>query len=78
MRRYLIIVARDQPALCQYLAQNFAGDDKVQVLRDRRRGERRQRVEPHEPERRREGRRHRLTPDRDLRYRSIVIIRTEE
>ncbi len=50
--RYLLIVAHDAPELCDYLRQNFAGDSKVQVLLDRRRGERRKRTEPHEPERR--------------------------
>lgn len=78
MPRYLIIVARDQPALCEYLTRNFAGDEKVQVVLNRRRGERRQRIEPHEPERRRGKRRRRPDLDRDLSYRSVVILRLEE
>lgn len=78
MPRYLIVVARDQPALCDYLTRNFSGDAKVQVLLDRRRGERRQRVEPYEPERRRAERRRWPDIGRDLRYRSVVIIRLEE
>ena len=78
MPRYLLIVARDQPALCDYLTRNFAGDPKVQVLLDRRRGKRRQRVESHNPERRRGERRRQRGIDQDLRYRSVVIVRLEE
>ena len=55
--RYMLIVARNQPDLCDYLIRNFTGDEKVQVLLDRRRGQRRQRVQPHEPERRQAERR---------------------
>jgi hypothetical protein len=36
--RYLIIVAPDQPGLYDYLTRNFAGDEKVQVILDRRPG----------------------------------------
>jgi len=39
--RYLIIVDRDEPALCPQLAQRFAGDPGVRVLIDRRRRARR-------------------------------------
>jgi hypothetical protein len=35
---HLVVVARDQPALCQYLSRQFAGDPRVRVLADRRRG----------------------------------------
>jgi hypothetical protein len=76
--RYLIIVARDQPALCEYLTRNFAGDEKAQVILDRRRGERRQKVQPHEPERRRAARRQRRGIEQNLRSRSVVIIQVEE
>lgn len=78
MPGYLLIVRRDQPSLCDYLRRNFAGDNKTQVLLDRRRGERRQKVQPHEPERRRGERRQRREIEQDLCYRSVVIIRTEE
>ncbi len=76
--RYLIIVAPNQPALYEYLTRNFAGDPKVQVMLDRRRGERRQKVQPREPERRWGERRQRRGVGQDLRYGSVVIIRIEE
>jgi hypothetical protein len=34
--RYLIIVARDEPVLCEYLVRQHAGDPEVRVLGDRR------------------------------------------
>ena len=36
MPRYLIIVARDEPALCEHLARQHAGDSGVRVVGDRR------------------------------------------
>lgn len=39
--RYLIIVERHEPALFEYLKQQFAGDPEVRVLTDRRRRPRR-------------------------------------
>ena len=57
MGGYLLIVAEDQPQVRDYLARQFTGIEKVKVLLDRRRGERRQRVMPYEPERRRGDRR---------------------
>ena len=57
MGHYLLIVAEDQPQVRDYLARQFTGAEKVKVLLDRRRGERRQRVRPWEPERRRGQRR---------------------
>lgn len=77
MVRYLLIVVRNQPDLWRYLKDNFAGDEKVEVILDRRRGERRQRIQPHDPERRRADRR-RPSLDTDLRYRSSVIIRQSQ
>jgi len=75
MVRYLLIVARNQPDLCHYLKNNFAGDEKVEVILDRRRGDRRQRIQPHELERRRGERRHQPGTEKDLNYRSFVIVR---
>ena len=57
MGHYLLIVAEDQPQVRDYLARQFTGVEKVKVLLDRRQGERRQRVRPYEPERRRGERR---------------------
>jgi len=76
--RYLLIVVRGQLSLYDYLTRNFAGDEKVQVLLDRRRGERRQTVQPRKPERRRAERRRRRGSKQDLRSQSVVIIRVEE
>jgi len=78
LSRYLIIVARGQLSLYDYLTRNFAEDPKVQVLLDRRKGERRQKVQPREPERRKGERRRRPGIEQDLRSRSVVIIRVEE
>lgn len=75
--RCLFIVARNQPDLWQHLKRDFADEDQIQVIVDRRRGERRQRREPHGPERRRSDRR-RATIDRDLRYRSFVIVHEQQ
>ncbi len=57
MGHYLLIVTEDQPQVRDYLARQFTGVEKVKVFLDRRRGERRQRVMPYEPERRRGERR---------------------
>lgn len=38
---YVVIVARDQPAIYRQLAHMFAGDDTFDVVIDRRRGDRR-------------------------------------
>lgn len=57
MAEYLLIVALDRPQVYEYLRQVFSSDKPIQVLLDRRRGERRQRNEPHAPERRRGQRR---------------------
>ena len=57
MGHYLLIVAEDQPQVGDYLARQFTGVEKVKVVLDRRRGARRQRVMPYEPERRRGERR---------------------
>ncbi len=75
MVRYLLIVARNQPDLWRYLKDNFAEDGKVEVILDRRRGERRQRLHPHEPERRHAERRRQPSLHTDLRYRSLVMVR---
>mgnify|MGYP001576173098 CR=1 FL=1 len=72
--RGLIIVARDEPDLWHYLTRDFAGNEGVQVRLDRRYGERRQRVQRCEPERRRTDRRRPLRTDNDLRCRPFLII----
>ncbi len=75
--RHWFIVSRDQSELCDHLTRTFSDDDKIQVLLDRRRGERRQQVQRQEPERRRADRR-RASLDRDLRSRPFVVIHPQE
>ena len=41
MSRYLVIVSREQADLCDHLREAFVGDDKVEIIVDRRGGERR-------------------------------------
>ena len=75
--RCLFIVARDQPDLWHHLKRDFA-EEEVQVILDRRRGDRRQRVEAQEPERRRADRRRQPSVDNNLRYRSFVIVHEQQ
>lgn len=78
MVRLLFVVARDQPDLWHHLKRDFAQDEEVQVILDRRRGERRQRVQSREPERRRAERRRQPGTEKELRYRSFVIIHRQQ
>ena len=57
MIQYLVIAARNHTDLHGYLRRQFAGDDNVQVLLDRRSDGRRRRQEVHKPDRRRGDRR---------------------
>ena len=59
MRRELFIVARDRSDLYRYLSQTFADAENVEVIWDRRAGERRQGDTAASPERRRRKRRSR-------------------
>ncbi len=75
-RRYLLIVARNQPDVFESLSRKFAGDAEFQVLLDRRLGERRRRPQPYDPERRRAERR---LQSADLsRFQGIGIIRRRQ
>jgi hypothetical protein len=76
--RDIVIVARDQPDLWKYLLQEFAGDEDVHVLLDRRQGERRQRVQGYESERRGVKRRRRLSTDTDLRSHPFILMPPEQ
>ncbi len=75
MARYLLLVARDQLNLRDYWTRWFRGVQDVQVTLDRRWGERREQVQPHEPERRRAEPRDQQKIDRQLRSRRFAIIR---
>jgi len=74
----LFIVARDQPDLWHHLRRDFAEDEEVQVILDRRRDERRRSVRAHDPERRQAGRRRPPSIDTDLRYRSFLILHEQQ
>jgi hypothetical protein len=68
MPREIFIVARDRPDLYRYLSQTFSDAENVQVIWDRRAGERRAAaVTVHNPERRRAERRRRAAVEQELR-----------
>jgi hypothetical protein len=74
--RYLYIVSREHRWLYRHLVERFQDDPDVEVILDRRVGERR--TQPSGPapeqERRRSERRRPISPDDDLRVRSHYII----
>ena len=72
--RSLFVVARGQVELWRQLTRDFAEDEEVRVVLDRRRGERRQRDEPRLPDRWVHDRRG-LDAQGDLRCQPFVIIR---
>ena len=57
-----------------YLQERFQGDEKVELILDRRMGQRRSSVVDHPEERRRSDRRARPELDIELRARSHVIV----
>lgn len=75
MIQYLVIAGRNHPDLYSYLRRQFAGDDKVQVLLDRRHEERRRRGDAHRPDRRRGDRRGGRGKDNGLNYHGFVVVR---
>ena len=66
MGRELFIVSRDRADLYRYLSQTFADARNVEVIWDRRAGERRRDPAPNEPDRRRKDRRSRPSVEEDL------------
>jgi len=58
MGRRLIVVAREEPDLFDYIRRDQFGDDTVVVITDRRQSDRRAASRDHAPERRRQDRRH--------------------
>lgn len=75
MRQYLLIVAQNQPELCNYLARSFAGEDRVEVVLDRRAGQRRERVRARDPERRRGERRRPISGGKLLSLGVLIVPR---
>ena len=74
MGRTMYIVARDHPELFAYLRDRFSGDGTVEVILDRRFGQRRQRSAHHAPERRLADRRSRPEVDEELQIRAHALI----
>jgi hypothetical protein len=74
--RFLIVVARHAVDLFARVSDQFLDDPRVQVLMDRRRGERRRVAEPHRPERRSHDRRRPLDYWEDIRRHPVVIVPT--
>jgi len=73
--RSLIIVARDQPDLWQSLKDHFPANEKIEPILDRRRWERRQRIQGCEPDRRGPDRRRAPSIEHDLRARPFALVR---
>jgi hypothetical protein len=93
MARHLFLVSRHEARLYEYLLERFRDDGNVEVILDRRRGERRRRSDAEQPrsdakqqrsdaqpqpERRRTDRRIRREVDLELRVRSHVILTIPE
>jgi hypothetical protein len=76
MARHLFLVSRHEGRLYEYLLERFRDDTNVEVILDRRRGERRRRSsgQAHEADRRRSDRRTRREVDLELKVRSHVIL----
>jgi len=72
--RFLFIVSRGNAKLASSLQQHFTGDTTVQVIVDRRHGERRQQSAEIMSERRRADRRIRPYVDKELRLTSFAIV----
>jgi len=75
MIQYLVVTGRNHPDLYGYLRRQFAGDEKVQVLLDRRHEERRREGDPHKPDRRKGDRRGGRGKDNGLSSHGFVVIR---
>ena len=74
MSAHLFIVAWNRPDLWDYWKRWFSGVENVEVILDRRRGERRQAPRAFEPERRGAERRCREDIDDELRNAGFAIV----
>ncbi|MBI1734829.1 MAG: hypothetical protein HYR51_06625 [Candidatus Rokubacteria bacterium] len=74
IRRLVFVVAPGQRQLYESLTRTFAGDDSVQVVLDRRNGERRQRGERPPADRRRADRRRRRDVEEKLAARGYAVV----
>jgi hypothetical protein len=73
--RGLIIVSRDQPDLWEALTQEFGRSEEIQVILDRRQGERRKEERLGATDRRGADRRSISRIEDDLRFRQYVLVR---
>jgi len=64
--RYLFIVARNRPDMLEQVKERLRGDNRIEVIADRRYGERRRSAMPREPDRRGADRRRPTTARDDL------------
>ena len=76
MARYFFIVGQDQPDLRDYFTRWFSEVPEVEVVSDRRRGERRQGGQSRELERRRVDRRFNLGVNEEIRQTGFAIVGT--
>ena len=77
MSQLVFIVSRHRPKLHEYLQKEFAGNDEVAVIVDRRLGERRLREVEHGQERRQTDRRQALVDERHRSLGWAIVWRSE-
>jgi len=75
MIRYLLIVGRQRRDLHEYLAQQFAGDDSIRIVMERRSAERRRRQGRPELERRQRERRAGSLDQHGLACHGLLVLR---
>src|SRR5207237_5970378 len=72
--RYLFIVARNRPDMLEQVKERLRGDNRIEVIADRRYGERRRCDVPRQPDRRGADRRRPTTARDDLSvYPTLVV-----
>ena len=77
MPRYLFIVAKDHPELGAHLEREFAGEDGVNVVIDRRREDRRRHQIAPDVERRRADRRSHSSIQQELTALNFALVRAD-
>ena len=78
MARFLFIVARQLPSVYEHLCQQFGREPNVEVIMDRRKGDRREpeaAAPPPGPERREGERRRNASVDEQLRVMGYAFVR---
>jgi hypothetical protein len=73
----ILVVARNQKGLYEYLRNDFAGDPEVKVVMDRRIGERRREAQEWKTERRNGDRRERPALDEKLESIGFAVVRVD-